>query len=220
MIVTMSRNPAQTVTRGLPVLVEVGRLRDADGRGYFLPNGEESAVRIVRERDIRTRLRTIFTSKELPLLLGSIKLRQALDADDGLALQDASEKVRPWLPDFVDIPDRQEKKVGPITFERVSMKRYSAFLNYTCLMAKMFQSARLVMWFFEKEGRFLPALYCPDWKTAAFVLTFTGRIRVCPKCSKIFVARGEKVTYCTPAHREAHRMARSRWRKKQQKSNR
>jgi len=210
----MSRNIEQTVTRAIPVLVEVDRLKDADGRGYFLPNGEDSAVRIVRETDIKRRLKAIFTPQELPLFIGSIKLRQAYDDRDELALYDASQKVRPWIPEFAEIPNFEPRIISErLSFSGVSMKRYSAFLNYSRLMAKMFESARLVMWSPEKEGRFFPALYCPDWKTAAFVLTFTGRIRVCPKCSRIFIAPADNVTYCTPAHRESHRMARSRWRK-------
>ncbi|MBZ5667548.1 MAG: hypothetical protein LAO30_23495 [Acidobacteriia bacterium] len=96
-------------------------------------------------------------------------------------------------------------------------RRYSGFVNYSRLIANMFERARLVMLFSEKDGRFLPALYCPDWKTAAFVVTFTGRVRVCanPKCNAPFIPSTDKEHYCTPAHGVAYRVARSRWRAKQ-----
>jgi len=63
----------------------------------------------------------------------------------------------------------------------------------------------------------MPALYCPDWKTAAFVVTFLGRVRVCanPKCNAVFVPSTDKEHYCIPAHGVAYRVARSRWRAKQ-----
>lgn len=216
----MTRNTVQTVTTPLPILVEVDRLKDADGRGNFLPGdrAEESAVRVVSEEDIKVRLRTIFSPKEVLLFLGAIQLKQAHDARDELALQQASEKVRPWLPDFVDLRDSQWKGAdGRISFRITGMRRYAAVLNYCRLMSDMFQHARLVIWFSEKDARLLPALYCPDWKTAAFVMTFAGRLRVCPKCSTMFIPSADNVDYCSPAHREAHRVARWRDRKKREK---
>jgi hypothetical protein len=211
----MSRNLVRTVT--LPVLVEVDHLKDADGRGNFLPGAraEESAVRIVRPSDIQKQLATIFTPKDALLYLAAIQLKQAFEAGDEFVLQQASEKMRPLMPDFVDLQDWESGTAdGRIVFKISGMSRDSARLNYSRLLTDMFQGARLVMWFSEKEGRFLPALFCPDWKTAAFVVMLMGRIRVCPKCSAVFIPSADNVTYCTPAHREAHRVARSRWRAK------
>jgi hypothetical protein len=224
MLTGMSRDHAQTVTH-LPVLVEVDGLKEADGRGNFLPGdrAEESAVRVVRAKDIKARLPKIFPPQELDLFLGAIQLEQALGARDDLALLRASEKVRPWLPDFVDAVPVWQLDIGLKHY--VSRKitgvnrRYPALLNYCRLMADRLQNVRLVIWFAEKEGRFLPALYCPDWKTAAFAFTFTGGIRVCqnPKCSKVFVPLADNVAYCEPACREAHRVARWRHRKGMEK---
>lgn len=224
MIVFMSRDPLQTVT--LPVLVEVDRLKDADGRGHFLPGdrAEESVVRIVRKADWKKRLQTAFSTTEMPLFLGAIQLKQALDAGDDFVLQQASETVRPWLADYVKVPSWR-LEIDTVV-KRVSLKktgvnwRYSAWMNYSRLTAYTLRDARLVMWFSEKHGRILPAVYCPDWKTAMFATAFMGRLRVCPKCSDIFTPKADNQSYCTPAHREAHRVARSRWRAKQQKSRR
>jgi hypothetical protein len=77
-------------------------------------------------------VRAIFEPKELRLLLGATRLKQALDAGDDFVLQQASEQVRPWLTDFVDLNDRQWKSAdGRIEFKTTGLKRYSAFLNYS-----------------------------------------------------------------------------------------
>jgi hypothetical protein len=212
----MTRNSVRTVT--LPILVAANITKEMDGWGTFFPADriESMAVRVVSEEDIKSRLRTIFRPKDLPLFVGAIELKQAYDAKDELSLQRASEKVRPWIKHFA-LPRELDWKSadGRVSFTSSGQKWNATRWNYSRLMADMFQSARLVIWFSEKEGRFLPALYCPDWKTAAFVMTFLGRIRVCPKCSTIFIPSADNVDYCTPAHREAHRVARSRWRARQ-----
>jgi hypothetical protein len=66
-------------------------------------------------------------------------------------------------------------------------------------MADLLERTRLVI--SKKDCRLLPALYCPDWKTAAFVLTFMGRVRACanPKCRAVFVPPTDKEHYCTTA---------------------
>jgi hypothetical protein len=221
----MSRYSLHTVTSPLPVLVNLGDeewVKDADGgRAHFLAGEHSHAfLRLVRSTDVKERLQKIFAPKEISLFLGAIQLRQALDARDEWALQNASQKVRPWLPDFAEIPTRvleidAKRKTASLKITGIN-HRYSGFLNYSRLIADMFAKARLVMWFSEKDGRFLPALYCPDWKTAACVVTFMGRIRVCPKCSSVFIPSDDKVEYCKPEHGVAYRTARSRWRAKQQ----
>jgi hypothetical protein len=213
----MIRNSVQTVTTALPVLVPAHGREPFDGWGYFFPadRTETMAVRVVQELDVKARLRTIFQPKELPLFVGAIELKQAYDAKDELALQRATDKVRPWIPHCASLQEiRWESQDGRVSLRTTGQKWNATRWNYSGLMADMFQSARLVIWFSEKDERFLPALYCPDWKTAAFVMTFTGRIRVCPRCSTIFVPSADNVDYCTPAHREAHRVARWRAEKK------
>ena len=196
--------------------------KEGDGRRTFLAGdlAKYSIVRVVREGDLNEeRLRTIFSRRELPLLVGAIQLKQAFISGDELALHQSGEKVRPWMPDFVELQDWRWKSAdGRISIKSNGRKRYAALLNYCRLMADMFQSARLVIWFSEQERRLLPALYCPDWKTAIFVMSFTGRLRVCPRCSNIFIPSADNVDYCSPAHREAHRVARWRDRKAREKT--
>jgi len=217
----MTRNNVRTVT--LPILIAANVLEKADGWGTFLPpdRTESIAVRMVTDGDIKTRFRKIFRPDDLRLFVGAIELKQAYDAGDELALKRASEKVRPYIRDFAAPEefkiDLKTRDLSKISLKTHGQKWNATRWNYSGLMTDMFQSARLVIWFSEEEGRFLPALYCPDWKTAAFVMTFLGRIRVCPKCTRIFIPSADNVDYCTPAHREAHRVARWRDRKNRER---
>ena len=80
------------------------------------------------------------------------------------------------------------------------------------LMSEALGTAKLVLWWSGK--RFRPALYCPDNKTAinAFLLMKAAGTGwgVCPKCGSFFEQKRSDQTYCSIAHREAHRVA--RWR--------
>jgi hypothetical protein len=68
------------------------------------------------------------------------------------------------------------------------------------------------------RGAFRPAIYCLDIETALYFHTFfiapTGKIgfRICPYCTDQFFQQRPNQDYCRVAHREAHRVA--RWRNK------
>jgi hypothetical protein len=216
--VSMSRNIVQTVT--LPILVKAETLRDADGWGTFFParHTGSMAVRVVTPQDVAKRLRDIFGPKDIPLYTGVIRLERALESGHEGDIIDSLERVRPWIKDFAPLKEVQWKSPdGRVSFKTVGQKRNAARWNYSGLMAELFHSAQLVVWWSEKERHFMPALYCPDWKTAAFLLAFMKHFRECPKCHTVFVPSADNVDYCTPRHREAHRVARWRARKRQVK---
>lgn len=76
--------------------------------------------------------------------------------------------------------------------------------------------ARLVLWW--NTERFLPAVYCPDLKTAFYAralldIVGTKSFRVCTYCGDLFRQKRPDQDYCSIGHREAHRVA--RWRAKQ-----
>lgn len=216
----MSIKPLHTVTLSLPVIVEVAAgdsSKNVAGRAIFLSG--QPWVQTVRGDDVKRRLRTIFKPGEIHLYAGVLQLKQALDVGDELAIQIASGKIR----EFVRVPN--QTLVINVAAKKAEMKReginwgYSGFLNFSRLVAQMIEKARLVMWFSERDGRILPALYCPDWITAAYLIGVMGRMQVCgnPKCNEVFVPTNEKQEYCTPAHGVAYRTARSRWNAKQKK---
>lgn len=210
----MSRDPLQTVT--FPVLIsEVAEKADGFCTLFPTPNRTSFAnVRVVTEREIKTRLPKIFASKDVSrtnekiLYVGAGQLRRAYEAKDERALEDALRKVSPWVP----------RILGPGVVRSVADKWEGARLDYSNLMSNTIQYAQLVVWFPGRKARLGSlGIYCPNWKTAAHVMLLMGSIRVCPKCGAPFIPKSENVDYCTPAHGVAHRTALSRWRAKQKK---
>jgi hypothetical protein len=81
----------------------------------------------------------------------------------------------------------------------------------------MFET-QIVLWWFK--GAFRPAIHCSDVKTALYLHTFflapAGGLgfRICPYDGEQFFQDRPNQDYCRPAHREAHRVARFRDKKK------
>lgn len=85
------------------------------------------------------------------------------------------------------------------------------------LMSWALESVRLVLWW--SGSRFQPAIYCSETKAALYtflLMKFGHGWGVCPKCGDIFEQKRPDQTYCSIAHREAHRVARWRATKQQQ----
>ena len=82
-------------------------------------------------------------------------------------------------------------------------------------MSNELEQVRLVAWWSEGGERMLaPAVFCPDWKAAAFAMLWVGGIRLCPKCNRPFEPKKDNQEYCRAEHGGAHRTARSRDAKK------
>lgn len=86
------------------------------------------------------------------------------------------------------------------------------------LMTEALSSVQVVLWWNEKEFR--PALYCPDSQSALYTILLTQIAGgqgwgVCPFCGQPFIQKRPDQTYCTIEHREAHRVA--RWREKKRR---
>jgi len=211
----MSRYPLQAVTSSLAILVDADTLEEADGWGTCFPAPSRTkfmAVRVVKNTDIEGRLQKIFPREELPLVVGAAELKRAYHKKDEFAFRQAFEKVRPWVPSFGGLGRWSLESLGPSSGDK-----WAAGVRwiYSSLMSNVLQNARLIMWCSDRERRFWPALYCPNWRIAAFVLEFIGRIRVCPKCTTIFIPSTDNQEYCKPAHGVSYRTAQSRWRAKQ-----
>jgi hypothetical protein len=86
-------------------------------------------------------------------------------------------------------------------------------LSYEVSQAIFFWT-RLVLWW-TPSRRFTPAIWCQDMRSAFYVralLTAAGGkgLRICPHCDEPFLQVRPDQSYCSIAHREAHRVA--RWR--------
>jgi uncharacterized C2H2 Zn-finger protein len=134
-------------------------------------------------------------------------LRIAINKRDEPGFWQAYEKVRPW---------QRNMRGVTITYKAIGKDWAAAQSLYADLMSELTQNVRLILWQPEK-GQLRPALYCPDLKTAKFVLLLMGRIRVCPRCKEIFRPKKDNVIFCRPAHGVAWRTALSRARAKAKK---
>lgn len=195
--------PLQTVT--MPVLIGAGD----DWRGYggpktdgwYYPNTEDSrAVRVVGAADITARLSKIFKPKDETAFKGLGNLKWSHEQKDSYLLNLAMERISPWAP-------------GPWSLDKNwTGVRYL----YSSLINSRLQNARPVMWLSDAKGRYLPGIFCPDWKTAAFVTLAMSNVRICPnpKCGNPFVPDTDNQEYCCPKHGVAYRTQRSRWKAK------
>jgi hypothetical protein len=200
----MSRDASQTVK--LPVLVSTEERETAGGWGICFPalkSAKFRAVGVAKPEQIRARLRRIFPPKEMALFVAANQLRHAYYAEDVLALQQSLETVRRRMPSVA----------GGLHGLGSGRKPNWAGVRriYSRLMNNLLQDAWFAVWWSKKTNRFLAGVYCPDWKTAAFVAAFMEEIRVCPKCNNAFVPRFVNQDYCTPAHGVAYRVTRFRW---------
>ena len=191
MVVRMSRYHYETVTEGFAILVP-----SSDPHDRWVSHFSESkrdwqaghtAVRAITSADLG-RLSEIFRPEELPLVVGVADLQRAINKKDEAGFWLANEKVRPW--------QRQRNMPGvTITYKAIGRDWGAAQSLYADLMNELTQNVRLILWQPER-GQLRPALYCPDLKTAKFVLLLMGRIRVCPKCKEIFrPKKGEKTMW-------------------------
>jgi hypothetical protein len=215
----------------IPVLVpdENGR----DGYAHFFSRGTPGypkTVRKVTTTEIKKRLKTIVDRSEIKLFHGLIQLNRALEARDELQVREAYEKIWPWLKSVSHVPAPGWTDKDAMTFfsknVSVTADRYQIALHYSELVTTTFENARLVMWYSDKNESFVPAIYCPDWRCAAFVGAFLGNLLICPNDNKLFVPKDDgKNAYCTLKCQNAYRQKRFRFREglrkaKQEKSKR
>lgn len=161
-------------------------------------------------------------------LFGVLDLISAVDAKDSLALQKAAKRVHrsrtpmhQLMRRLAGVPPEKMKIAEELQLKLASMKaeRFPhGVLSRT--VSSSLSRASLVLWWTGK--RFLPALFCPDTQTGLYVLVLLAKVRgkaltICPKCGQPFVRKRNNQNYCSIAHREAHRMARWRASKTQEK---
>jgi hypothetical protein len=211
----MSRDPIHPVT--LAVIVDASEFfyrprpttppaPDGWVQTFYGRNEKSSAVRTVSPAYVQKWLTKIFSKSEFSLYTAVDKIRCAYEREDALEFQRWYEEISPWLVGT---------KLRPKTPSSDPRWKYQVRATYAALMNKALMHARIVMWLSDAEQQFVPGIYCPDWKTAAFASLFNGGLRVCPKCGAPFTPKKSNQVCCTAAHGVAYRTARSRWRKKQ-----
>lgn len=207
--------PLHTVT--LPILVAAWEVREQpDGWVCLVSDSptryeeSERAVCVVTDKDIKKRL----TPEEIALVDGALQLRQAYAERDDYFLERTSQKieqsfkhVRAFVPRF--------KRERAAKLVKVRGNWPGVRWVYSSLMSNLLRDSRVVMWCSDKDGKFLPGVYCPNWRTAAFALMFMDGMRICPQCGIWFSPETCKQEYCKTSHGVNYRTARSRWNAKQ-----
>ena len=219
----------------IPIIIPCEKGKTPDGRANFAdtfvdeenPSGRNTrrvifwSVRIVKDDDLKNLRRSLSASEAL-FLADCLVLKKAYNSKDRLALQRPYERLFPFLVGkehwdknkFDEIPEKRRlAEIFALTM--VDQGRQGIVNCLPKLVSKALDDVRLVLWWFQKGGEVLtPAIFCPDLKTAIFVKGLLEEIRCCPRCEKLFIPKNSKVEYCSPAHRDAHRMA--RWRQQKE----
>ena len=208
--------PLQTVT--LPILVAAwGYKSHADGWFCLVSDSPkryevapDHAVCVVTAEDIQRRL----TSEEKAIVDGAQQLRRAYAERDDYFLERTSQKIeRSFQHVSACVPRFQRECAAKLIRQKGNWP--GVRWVYSSIMSNMLLDSRVVMWCSDREGKFLPGVYCPNWRTAAFALLFMDGMRTCPQCGIWFNPDTSNQDYCKPSHGVNYRTARSRWNAKQ-----
>ena len=216
----MKRDIVQAVT--IPILIDADT-KEATDRKTFWPISETEAetkeslfVREFTKQDADEWIRSC-SPKDFAIFLGLSHIKLGFDTEDEYTLMLGYEKLRPFVKGLILPEDRKIE----LAKSRISIgggtgyKWWATIFNYSGLLTKMLEKTRLVMWYsLETYNKFLPAIHCPDKKTAVFAMRLVGPLRVCPKCDAPFVPAASNVVFCCIQHREAYRVDRFRWNEK------
>jgi hypothetical protein len=219
-----SKRLLHTVT-SIPVVIPCEEGRTPDGLMNFDAANILNKVRIVRTGELNiNNLARGFKSEERHFLLDVLQLRAASNNDDRLALEGPCERLWPFITGQANWPSSKTVKqihpefhlawpnaeIAKSFAKGVAGDRRWITVFLPQLVTSALRDVRLVLWWYRKVKKFTAAIFCPDLNTALFFKGLLGEIRICPKCETLFVPSNLNTDYCSPAHREAHRVA--RWR--------
>ena len=136
------------------------------------------------------------------MLRATLELKKSRETNDSMQEKQAERAYSKLLP-----------RLGYAGFDGFDLAKFFssggwANVHVPLLATRPMEEARLVLW--GRSGRFIPAIYCPDLRTAIFARAFLS-LQTCPHCGIVFISEKENVIYCCPVHGQAHRMARSRY---------
>lgn len=155
-------------------------------------------------------------------LATAIALRDALNSGDKEAMAKAVQRAADHLLPLHNLAPQIRQEVGKRLAAHSRKLPDVARHLLAYLVSVQLTDARFVLWWKDAESYFVPAVYCPDERTALFAWALCGivadsgeKLGVCPRCGTIFVGRSDQ-TYCSFRCASAYRMARMR--KRQAKS--
>ena len=237
----MQRGRNKTVTHDfkLPVLVSGGPERSDGFATFFRTLTPPIKIRVFNNSELRT-ARAHLGEAEVDHFVALWDLKNGLEGrGDVKSLQRAitrlssyyaAKRVEPnELQKFVDEAFTRDANKHKLSAEeacdvlRGARPSLRALSDLPCLLSEEISemlnvSSRIVLWWTGE--RFTPAIWCEDIKTAFYVrvlLDIGGKgLRICPHCGNIFFPNRTDQSYCSVSHREAHRVA--RWRARRRSS--
>jgi hypothetical protein len=180
----------------LPILVEAQDDEKVDGH-LFSGSGFTSVHRVSPSEIVEEIEK--FRGEDEKLWSAVESLRTAYRRMDIPGIKEATEPLRPrifW---------------GTTRDQPHDGTRGTAWADYSGLVNDALEGARFRTWWHPAAEHLLnPAVFCPDWKTAAFAMLFSGRVRLCPHCNAPFVPETVKHEFCCKEHGAAYRTQQSR----------
>ena len=224
----------ETVT-DFPILIPCDE-KEQDGWATFLgivgPKGGFQPVRAFTDADLTPKSRKhplrSMSDPERQLFTAIVGLSRGLEKKDRLAVKHARKMLIEAVARKNNIvPDadllkavsamrglnRDEIELAALELSTLTVGEEDEPRLLSSRVTAALASVRLVLWW--SGSRFHPALYCPDGQSAlyTYLLMRTSARQgcgVCPYCGIFFLKSRPDQSYCSVAHREAHRVA--RWR--------
>lgn len=200
------------------MLIKSSEHASLDGVGtLFTPRDTEvSGLHVVTKKEAFSRLDKWKEAhpERWRLVGGAATLQRAQREKNWMLFQNALDLVQRWVPHFGGDAEIQHIR-GSKNWKEVGW-------TYSGLMSNLLQAARFIIWYSPKDNRLRPGLFCPDWEVAAYAIMGMDHIRICkkPGCDAPFIPDPMTQEYCTPAHGNAHRAARSMAKKRRREKER
>src|ERR1700674_1144106 len=237
----LMQRPRNNTVTDIPVLVPCDE-RDQEGLATWLSLVREhwTHVRALNQADLDSKSKKsplrLVPESDKELFVAAVHLLQGLERKDRTAIAHARQRIVIALgrKQGVDLDWAQGigralglkpgRKAEAAAYELVTLdlgRNANVRLLLSGVVSDALDSVRLVLWW--SGSRFRPALFCSDPKSALFTFILMRIVAgkgwgVCLHCGAFFVQKRSDQTYCTIAHREAHRVA--RWRERFRSKNR
>jgi len=150
---------------------------------------------------------------EWPLFIAATQLRAAHEGGNSYEIDKAFRKLLAALPEKSGDDDALRERIAEF-WSAAPWSAKAAPLNLPPALSHEMSGAHLVLWWNSRKKQFLPAIVCPDYKTAMFVRVALKDLRACPDCDKPFIVERPDQEYCSVPCRERHRQRRRRDKKR------
>jgi hypothetical protein len=153
---------------------------------------------------------------EWPLFIAATQLRAAHESGNKYEIDSAFRKLLAALPEKSGDDPAMRERITEF-WSAVPWSAKAAPVNLPPALSHEMSDAHLVLWWNSRRKQFLPAIFCPDYKTAMFAQVALKDLRACPDCDKSFIPDRPDQLYCSIPCRERHRQRRRRDKKHKEK---